>query len=314
MRVPDFFIVGAPKCGTTALYEYLRTHPGIYLPPDEKEPHFFCTDLLNRNHCRYEHLPDYLRLFEQAGPLQLTGEASVFYLYSSVAIPNILRANPAARFIVLIRNPVELAYSLHAQLLRLLQEDVADFESAWHLQGERRRGRRIPETCDEPALLQYRLVCGLTTQLARLFRLAPEEQRLVLVFDDLKRNPRATYLRTLAFLGLPDDGRSSFERVNPSSVLRSAQVAKLLHSARARLGKAYTPIRKGFHRLGLRPYRWFYRVNAKPTLREPLRPEFRAELEEEFRGEIRALEDLLQRSFHWISSPARPLMKAPVSR
>src|ERR1019366_7608651 len=77
-RVPDFFIVGHPKSGTTALYEMLRAHPQIFMP-EVKEPVYFATELPRRAH-RYQapaKLEEYLTLFEPAGPEQIIGEASV---------------------------------------------------------------------------------------------------------------------------------------------------------------------------------------------------------------------------------------------
>src|SRR5947199_2572083 len=83
-RVPDFFIVGHLKCGTTALYEMLRQHPQIYMP-DVKEPSFFVPEILARERT----LDSYLGLFEAAAPQQRAGEASPTYLWSSYAAERI---------------------------------------------------------------------------------------------------------------------------------------------------------------------------------------------------------------------------------
>ena len=135
--MPDFFIAGAPKCGTTALFSYLQTHPGIFLPAERpgtsrlsaKEPHYYCTDFPNYRRCRSRE--DYLRLFTDAAAGTLVGEASVWYLYSEVAIPRIMAEIPKAKFIVLLRNPVNMAHSLHNLLYHTLDEDIADFGCAW---------------------------------------------------------------------------------------------------------------------------------------------------------------------------------------
>src|SRR4051812_29453240 len=104
-RMPDFFIVGAPKCGTTALYEYLASHPYVFMPKT-KDPHFFCEDMVGSRHAA--DLKDYLALFSDAGPDQIVGEASVWYLFSEVAISKIFALRPDAKFIVMLRDPVEV--------------------------------------------------------------------------------------------------------------------------------------------------------------------------------------------------------------
>ena len=146
MRKPDFFLIGAPKCGTTALATYLSEHPNILLS-DPKEPQYFCKDLKwYGNPVKSDE--DYLRRFFpglEGSPAAIVGEASSLYLYSKVAVPNILSFQPEAKFIVMLRNPVEMAYSLHSMLCFQGEEDEKDFLKAWHLQDQRRAGRFIPD-------------------------------------------------------------------------------------------------------------------------------------------------------------------------
>src|SRR4051812_22016289 len=101
---PDFFIAGAPKSGTTALFEYLSRHPSVFMP-DIKEPNFFSSDLHTKGQ-RFR-ADEYLALFEAARSDQLTGEASAIYLYSAVAVARLMQHNPRARVVVILRNPVE---------------------------------------------------------------------------------------------------------------------------------------------------------------------------------------------------------------
>src|ERR1700691_4808504 len=98
-RVAEFFIVGQPKSGTTALYEILRRHPQLYMP-ELKEPMLMASDLLAgllrpTVRARPQTLQDYLALFAEAGPEQLAGEASALYLCSLDAAANIARLQPA---------------------------------------------------------------------------------------------------------------------------------------------------------------------------------------------------------------------------
>src|ERR1700722_6309017 len=108
-RPPDFFIVGQPKSGTTALYEALREHPQLYLP-SLKEPAFLASDLLAgvrgpAVRGRPRTLEDYLSLFAEAKPEQRVGEATSLYLWSRTAATHIAEIQPRARIIAILREP-----------------------------------------------------------------------------------------------------------------------------------------------------------------------------------------------------------------
>ena len=130
IRLPDFFIVGAPKCGTSALASYLRSHPKILVSP-VKEPNYFCFDAPALR--VIDRLETYGRLFARARPDQICGEASTAYLFSDEAVPAILDAVPAAQIIVMVRNPLDMVVSHHSQKLYALEENEPDFETAWRL-------------------------------------------------------------------------------------------------------------------------------------------------------------------------------------
>ena len=152
MSKPNFFIIGAPRAGTTSLCNYVADHPRIYFSPI-KEPHFFSTDY--PDHPRPDER-EYERLFAVAnGSYLAVGEGSTSYLSSLVAVPKILEYSPAAKFIVLMRHPIELAYSFHSHLVYHGGEDVEDFEQAWRLQPERAAGRCLPPDTPDSRLLQY---------------------------------------------------------------------------------------------------------------------------------------------------------------
>ena len=109
---PNFFILGAPKCGTTSLATWLGAHPQVYMSPD-KEPHYFNAD---DRHPGVSSLERYEQLFAGAGAEHAAvGEASVWYLYSKVAVANIEEYCQEPRYIVCLRNPVDMAHSLHEQ-------------------------------------------------------------------------------------------------------------------------------------------------------------------------------------------------------
>lgn len=294
-RRPDFFILGAPKCGTTALSAYLRDHPRVFVS-QPKEPHYFCADF------DYYYAPGqrteehYLRLFDAAGDEHLAvGEASVWYLYSEDAARNIAAFDPAARAIVMVRNPVELVPSLHSQLLYMLDEDEPDPARAWELQEDRARGEHLPPRVRVPAFLQYGEAARLAPQLRRVYEALPREQVLVLVFDDLRADTGAVYRRTLDFLGLPDDGRADFPRVNENKVHRAGAVARFTQRPPAPLVSVARGVKRvtGAERLGVLDR--VRRGNREVTARRAVDPRFRDELKAHFAEDVDELGDLIGR-------------------
>jgi hypothetical protein len=299
-KLPNFFIIGAPKCGTTSLATWLAGHPSIYLSPI-KEPFYFSKDIGNYWPYGWD---AYVRLFNGAGPRhKAVGEASTNYLFSRVAVPSIEEVVPAARYIVMVRNPVDMAYSLHEQQLRSFNENVQDFGRAWRLSPERREGLQVPPGCKDPILLDYPAWCRLGEQLERLFSIVTHERVLVLVLDDVKENPRREYLRVLEFLDVPDDGRQEFPVFNPARAWRSPRIGRAIR-ALARF------VAKSKHIQGWLPRRSFGFVrhleawNTQYRPRPPLPEDLRMELEAYFADDVRKLEELLGRKFpSWRSGP-----------
>lgn len=210
---PNFFIVGAPRCGTTALSDYLRSHPNIYIS-QPKEPHYFAEDLI-KNRRFAKKLEEYLSLFKFADSSHMAiGEASVFYLYSSIALQRIREFNPNAKIVVMIRNPIDLVYSLHSQLLYIESEDRVNFEDAWDLQDVRKLGQEIPPLCRGEKLLQYSEIGKLGAQIEKLFEIFPRCQILVINFERFSSFTKDVYEQVLTFLGVPSDGKEYFPRIN----------------------------------------------------------------------------------------------------
>lgn len=291
-RLPDFYIAGAPKCGTSALYTYLKTHPGIAMSR-RKEPSYWSPDISKREACTT--LGSYLEQWDGAAPEALRGEASPYYLRSAVAIPRIREASPRARFVLILRNPVAMAQAWHSQLIRTFDEDVADFEEAWKMQALRLNGRRIPPECVEPEYLQYERVCALGDQLERFVSLVPEDRRLILLLEEFKVDTRAAYRRVLAFLGLPDDDRTDFPVVNKNRNRRAVSLARPYRAALRKLGPLLPPLRAAAAALGLHPSALVARWDMTDGPRRPLRPAFRAELQRVFEPQILKMEALLGR-------------------
>lgn len=291
MNQARFFIAGAFKSGTTALASYLRTHPAVAIS-EPKEPYYFAADFPNLR--RAETPRQYESLFAHKPRAAWRGEASAGYLYSQVALPNVRRASPDARIIVLLRRPDDLVRAFHGELLYARDEDQ-EFAAAWRLQSERRQGRQLPRGCRTPAFLDYREVGRLAPQLERLYDVFPRGQVRVFLFDELRDAAAEVYRQTLRFLDLDDDGRTSFPIVNPHRRHRIARIGDWTQRpprgavAAARWFKRAA----GLRRLGLLDAvrSW----NARPRPRAPLAPELARELHETFLPEVDRLEELIGR-------------------
>ncbi|OGU24223.1 MAG: hypothetical protein A2580_05950 [Hydrogenophilales bacterium RIFOXYD1_FULL_62_11] len=298
MTAPNFFLIGAPKCGTTALSEYLRQHPGVFFCTP-KEPNYFNRDYADRD---TPTLARYLDYFAAAGPGHAAvGEGSTAYLHSAVAVADILAFNPAARFLVMLRNPVETAPACHAQALLNGAEDVADFRCAWELQAQRSAGQRLPRGCREPKHLLYADYCRFAPQIGRLYATVPAAQRKVIVFDDFAADPGRTYDEVLEFLGLAPHRPAEFARVNERRAIRHLQAYRALRYLgrwKRRLFGAALPwgLNRYADRLLTRPATGSHADPATDFLREY------------FRDDVAQLSALLDRDLrHWTAAPqAKP--------
>jgi hypothetical protein len=285
LKTPDFFVIGAPKCGTTSLASWLGAHPKICMS-SYKEPHYFNTD----DKRVVDSLDHYLGLFSNCRDEHLAvGEASVWYLSSTEAVSNILAFCPNAKFIVLIRNPLEMAQALHSEMLFVGNENIESFEDAWIAQKERKEGQRIPSLCWESRWLQYGENCKLGAQVQRLLAMASSECVLVLALDDMRQNARSTYLQVLNFLNVPDDGRMDFAAKNTAKVRRMRGLT-MISNAAVRI-KHTLGIRHGF---GV--WRHIDQWNQTPISRSKLKPEFANELREYFGKDVALLGQLVGRN------------------
>jgi Sulfotransferase domain len=222
MGWPDFFVIGTPKGGTTALHAALEAHPRLWLSR-VKEPKFF---LCNGTppprsgqrgpgdaHSAREWVwreSDYLRLFEDAPSGTLTGESTPFYLYDLAAQRRIAAAVPQARLIAVIRDPVDRAYSNWAHLRSDGLEPEADFLEALELEDARVVRGYAP-------FWHYSRLGRYGQQLQHLYTLFAREQVLVLRYRQLAEEPDQTLATVCDFLGVPRHpaARSKPDNVHP---------------------------------------------------------------------------------------------------
>jgi hypothetical protein len=318
-RTPDFFIVGAPKSGTTSLYDYLSGHPDIYMSP-VKEPFYFCPDVLGGAPRRFSHPADeasYLALFDGAGRARRAGEASTRYLVSRVAAELIRDFNPAARAIAMLRNPIDMIYALHGERVSLGLEPIENFSDALDADVDRRAGRRLPAGAN-PLGAVYRDTGMYSQQIERWFDALGRDRVLIVVFDDFAVNPARELERVLSFLGVDSSYQpSSLSAVNRSHRLRRGVVRSALRSPPAQwTAHRLLPAVIGQNSTSRLARRFrLSRVNRRPYDREPLPAGIRRELENDFESDVRSLSGLLNRDLGalWLGRPSLDASGLPVS-
>jgi Sulfotransferase family len=304
-RVPDFFIVGHHKSGTTAMYEMLRSHPQIFMP-DLKEPGFFRGEHVRRREAalnngerprtsaqtRPQTYAEYLSLFAPAGPDQRVGEASPSYLFSPVSAGLIAEVQPAARIIAILREPASFLRSLHLQMLRDHVQSERDLGRAIAGEGSAREGGRA---------LLYTSRVRYVEQLRRYHDVFASEQILVLIYDDFRADNRGTVAGVLSFLGVDPHPEVQVESIeaNPTTAARYRSLAGGFHTLRVGRGplarsakatlEALTP--KRARRDVVRSFKRNVVYGSAPPPDEPLM----LELRRRFKGEVEALSQYLGR-------------------
>ena len=235
-RVPDFFIVGHAKSGTTALYEMLQPHPQIYMPAI-KETQFLSRALHYRQQpqdgpptVRPQTLDAYLSLFAAAAPEQRAGEASTDYLRTLATARRIAALQPDARIVAILREPVAFLSSLHLQLLQVGIETESDFATAIALEQDRRQGRNVPRRSGWPPALMYSQHVRYVEQLRSYHECFAREQVLVLIYDDFRRENEQTVREVLRFLEADDTLAIHPAEANPTVRVRSRRAERMLDS------------------------------------------------------------------------------------
>jgi sulfotransferase family protein len=314
------FIVGAPRCGTTTLANFLKPHPEVCFPA-VKEPHFFSQHDLRglaapdlASAVEEEYLGRYFPHCPANSPM--AADSSVSYLYTPEQLEPALRLWPESRFVVTLRDPVEMLPSLHKRLVFLGDESLSRFEDAWAAVPDRAAGRRVPRTCVEPRWLRYDEAGRYATYLERLFATVGRERCLVLLFDDLAADPLAQYQRLMHFLDLPAlEHTVDFTPRRKSHDVRYAWLQRMLKRPPKRVRKylAGSPYRKRDRKLEgdladspavdaifavrKRLLHW----NRIPASKQPPSPSIQREIRDRLKDEIERLEELIGRNLdHWL--------------
>ncbi len=268
-----------------------------------KEPGYFCSELIARPNLAVNGPREYLRLFSAATDQLQIGEASALYLYSQQAAQRIQQFCPTAKIIALIREPVAMMRSWHADNLRHGHDDVTSFERAIELEEPRRNGKSLPFGSGYPACLQYRAMATFSQQIERYLQQFRRNQVKVLLLEDLATAPQKTLGDVLQFLDLSPD--CSLDQVVHNQRVGLSQGDLLKQKAKnwlrgfgaVRLARRVLPF--NLDRcldLALRPMMSRTPVQSSPD------PGFLADLHQQMRPEVERLSEVIHRDLsHWFS-------------
>src|SRR5215211_1015158 len=305
---PDVLIIGAPKAGTSALYAALAQHPQIYASPVKEPKYYMCWDAPPRSyrgpgdaHSNQEWIwrqADYEALFRGAPESALRLESTPFYLYMPGARRRIAEELPDAKLIVIVRDPIDRAYSNWMHLWVEGLESIPDFVEAWHAEDHRVAAGWAP-------FWHYRRLGAYGEQLADLFRLVARERVFVLRYWQLVSHPDETLKRVARFLGIAEDHVS---RIPPDNArpfvkpgVRASVLGRVIRGGAA--AARYAPPQV---------WRWASKPlvsllqHGRPSRRPRLAPDQRMALLGDCADDIAILDQTLGESFEdWRSAAGR---------
>jgi len=307
---PNFFVIGVAKGGTTSLHHYLNQHPEVYLPPIKETNHYALGDIdegqlhpvyrrdiqldidayIAQGMKRPIHIAHvneekhYRALFAPAGKAQAVGEISNSYSICPSAIPAIRAKHPDARIIIMLRNPIQRAWSHYLMNLREGKNDHTDFIQEVELD-------RAQKVIGWGMNHQYLELGRYYNQMKRVYNYFPKEQIKWLLFEDFKADPASTLLQITRFLEVDTDYHFDFnKKANSAQVPRNKYLNRLLiqsgvlHQLKAMAGTSARTLGK----------KLLYSNGSKlPTISA----EVSAYLHEFYRNDVLALSTLLNFNF-----------------
>ena len=201
MNLPNLLIVGAAKSGTTSLHNYLKQHPDIFMS-NHKEPHFLINNEIgvNRIPKGINNLQDYSNLFSNGTSYKYRGESSAMYLqFPEIAIKNIDRyLNEDVKIIIMLRNPIERAFSGYQHVKRYNLDEDLDFEDAIEISEQ----RYFTNNNITPASRYIHI--GMYNEFVRKFKTKFKTNVHIIIYKDFINNTNQELSRLFSFLGIKD--------------------------------------------------------------------------------------------------------------
>ena len=302
MNVPNFFLIGAPRCGTSSVYDGIRQHPDIFMSRI-KEPWYFSIGVRSEpfrgpkdaDYNLYLSRPEYDELFAGVQGEKVIGEASTDYLYSDSALKALRGEFPTAKFAAILRNPAERAYSQYVQHVSQMREPSHDFWEAIEAEEERKR----QDWCH---YWFYRGLGFYGRQLSRYFEYFNAAQIKVFLFEDLRSDPASLYRDLFEFLDVDPSFRPDVrdDARNASLLPKSQRVYSTFTrpSAFRSVVRRVTP--RGIRVAGIKWVESWNKAIKPPGIAR----EERERLMDGYRDDIELLESLIGRSLsHWLRDP-----------
>ena len=284
---PDFFLVGAPRSGTTALCNYLRAHSEVFIS-SPKEPTFVGRDLVPK---RFPTLATYRALFANTGGARRVGDCSVAYLASEFAAEEIHAFNPRASVMMILREPVEMIHSLHLKHYLMGIEPCRRLEDALAAEaGRLASGVGVPSgVCPKVIALRHRAT--YSPQVKRFLEKFGPEQVKLFRFDDFQSDPQKIFQEVCRFLRVRDDVSLAAKPHNVGRSVRNARWHEFLTrsprwaQAVARVALPFPVLRKNLQQR-------LMKRNQHAGKPAPLSAELRARLKRELASEVDELSRL----------------------
>ncbi|MEB3230035.1 MAG: sulfotransferase [Leptolyngbyaceae bacterium] len=301
MTLPNFLIIGAMKAGTTSLYRYLKQHPQVFMSP-VKEPNFFALEgeVLDDPRVTVTDLPSYQGLFTGVTDEVAIGEASVRYLYSPKAAARIHHYIPDAKLLVVLRNPVERAFSAYVYQFSRGSDLLTDFGEALAAEPE-----RIAEEFD--CWWHYRAMGFYHAQLQQYYQYFAPEQIKVCLYEDLCQQPQQLITEMFEFLGVdPTFQPAIAQQHNATRIPKNRLIHNFLTKPHP-IKEIFKPFLQSDLRYkivkGLRQRNLADPAKVDPAFKPTLSPTVRHALIDDYREDILRLQTLLGRDLSaWLEA------------
>jgi hypothetical protein len=294
-RYPNLFIVGAPKSGTTAMARHLMSHTEIYTPL-QKEFTFFGKDLVR--YAEFVNEKSYLDWYKDWKFEPYALDASPTYLYSMTAPYEFLEKSPDSKIIIMLRNPIEVAYSMYFEALLSGREDQVSFESAWSLEQKRIKGQNIPKNARLEYTTRYQSLGMYSKHINHYIEVFGRKNVHIILFDDFKNDNKTCYEELLTFLNLPYIYPQEFKIHNPTTTARFTSITHFATSPPRWLGKLGGLFLSKSVRWQIRNF--IKQKNLKKIKKPDIAKATKEQLIEHYSEEIDKLSNLIGRNLsHW---------------
>lgn len=291
---PNFFIVGAAKAGTTSLHEYLKNVPGIYMSP-YKEPHYFAPNVVpSRYYKKIQKEEDYVRLFEHVENEIAIGESSVSYLWDRESPKLIKNASPNAKIIMILRNPIERAYSHYLHHSRVGYDSVDFYEAIKRDYQKKNKLWQIPDLYVYPGLYYE--------QVKRFLDAFGPESVKILIFEEFIKDTVGKVKEVMQFLGVNSEvPKEAGNLYNPYYVPRSSLSPRIMNFLTILANKNEASFALTHNAISVDTLmKIFTRILWKrSTTKQKIPEKARQFLDDIYEDDVKRLESLISRSLPW---------------